>query len=682
MLSYFVAAGWGLVLLAALVGWGTLARAALGVGPADRAQRAAMGLASATVIGGVLDAAHGISQAVVLAWVAVGVIVSAVRTVAGARAALAGSTRSPHAYARARERAPRAGASWSRAAVVLALAVGVVGTFEYCGVVSSGRHPGEVTASNFNNHDDFHAYLVFPRKMLATGTQGEDPFSERRLTTGLGGQPFLDTLVLAALSEQHLHIVDPALGSIVLVAVFLAWARTARVARSAALGAVFVFLLVPSPVVNVTALTTGAALYLALARLGPLPDPSRADLDARRNAGFVATCALLIAGAAALKATFLPAAALLGTVTLAWPAGTLRTRSARVLAGGTAALLLLVPWMISLHRSSGTYLFPLLGRGVRGPAPDPTSFQLDPTALLGVDPIGRRGLASLALVGLAWLLLSRRARRGGEATLAACAVVVVTVLSIGLRGVDLYRYAYFVVAPTAMVLGARAASVLMGGGRPIDARPSRPVRRAGAVVLAAGMLLFVLSLARDAVQRHRDFLGGIAFGMRGGTLDSGAERRGVHALQASIPTGATVLARLTKPYLMDFRRNPVYINDWPGGASPPPGVPAFQGSEALAAYLTRLGIRYVAYSYADEAGYRASKFAERLNRSAPPWIRNQTRYTLDFQMAVSALGQSRRRIYDDGIAFVLDLCAGPAGASTAPDAPATCAPDRPRQIAR
>ena len=72
-------------------------------------------------------------------------------------------------------------------------------------------------------------------------------------------------------------------------------------------------------------------------------------------------------------------------------------------------------------------------------------------------------------------------------------------------------------------------------------------------------------------------------------------------MQQSIPQGETVLARLAYPFLLDFKRNRIFIADWPGGASLPPGMPSFKGAEALANYLISKSIRYVAYSYANEA---------------------------------------------------------------------------------
>ena len=78
-------------------------------------------------------------------------------------------------------------------------------------------------------------------------------------------------------------------------------------------------------------------------------------------------------------------------------------------------------------------------------------------------------------------------------------------------------------------------------------------------------------------------------------------------MQLAVPPGQKILVRLDKNFLLDFRRNIIYINDLPGGASLPPGIPIFKGPDALADYLIQHGIRYLAYSYGDEATFQPAR---------------------------------------------------------------------------
>jgi hypothetical protein len=65
-------------------------------------------------------------------------------------------------------------------------------------------------------------------------------------------------------------------------------------------------------------------------------------------------------------------------------------------------------------------------------------------------------------------------------------------------------------------------------------------------------------------------------------------------VQDTLPRTATILAFLSKPFLLDFRKNSVFVLDMPGAISPPPGLPLSGNSEAMADYLRDKGISYLA----------------------------------------------------------------------------------------
>jgi hypothetical protein len=142
----------------------------------------------------------------------------------------------------------------------------------------------------------------------------------------------------------------------------------------------------------------------------------------------------------------------------------------------------------------------------------------------------------------------------------------------------------------------------------------------------------------------------------------GAARSGVK-MQDAVPDGATLLARLRYPFVLDFTRHTILIANYPGGSSPPPGMPSFQGGEILARYLCEQSVRYVAYSYRKEANFSRETFEHRLAPEALPWNRAQAAHALDFQDNLVELGGSRRRIFDNGDVFVLDLGTSPKGES-------------------
>ena len=54
-----------------------------------------------------------------------------------------------------------------------------------------------IYAYNFNAHDDYHAYLVHPMKMIQSHTLGADPFNDRQMLSSFGGMSFLQTLIVS-----------------------------------------------------------------------------------------------------------------------------------------------------------------------------------------------------------------------------------------------------------------------------------------------------------------------------------------------------------------------------------------------------------------------------------------------------------------------------------------------------
>jgi len=128
-------------------------------------------------------------------------------------------------------------------------------------------------------------------------------------------------------------------------------------------------------------------------------------------------------------------------------------------------------------------------------------------------------------------------------------------------------------------------------------------------------------------------------------------------VQQAIPPGGTVLTRLERPFLLDFRRNPIFIEDWPGWASLPPGIPFFKGSEALSSFFTSHSIRYVAYDYATEAGFRKELHGATYDKDSFRGI--STQLLFDFHSNLRELCDTRERVYDDGSTIVVDLLQPP-----------------------
>lgn len=323
----------------------------------------------------------------------------------------------------------------------------------------------------------------------------------------------------------------------------------------------------------------------------------------------------------------------------------------------TAALVVAftLPWMLSMRQSSGTLLYPLLGKGyhqsVYGNSLSPYS-EVTPSSSAVLIVRHMTDPPSLVLVGLGLLyLLARRWRISGrEPTLSllAAAFLGKIALTLATGGNAVHRYSFPFVMPAVIVLLAELVSCWQAS------EPAEVRSLCGAAFPAWAVAAFLLGFFWDGSRlMYLDCFRNIAQGLKNVPLVSGSEIDAYEKLQQSVPRGETFLARLDKPFLLDFRRNTVFLMDQPGEASPPPGMPLFHGPEPLASYLTK-SIRYVAYSYGDEAGF-TRYFSYRLSPYNNLWDRTHAQHTFDVQDNLAELGKTRRRIFDDGKNFVLDL---------------------------
>lgn len=637
MTAYFLSFFWGICLIFSLVGWGAaINRVLFPKHPVDWGQRAAWGLAFSICLGGVLNWTESISRTAILLFVGLGTVLYVV--VLYRQRAIFPRCLFPDMQSLQKDRLFAVGF----------LLICFLSVVRYAGSVAGPQRASSVWPI-FNKHDDFHAYFVFSNKMLQTGSLGPDPFSERRMTSSLGGQWFLDCFVLSVLSERNLHLVDQGLGLWIVLGLLWGFFREIGTSPKIAILILLFVLLIPPPAMNISTLVVGLALFLSLFRT-----LAWRELGCNHFGVSALIIALIAAALCASKSTLVPACgAILALSYFFHIAGSsLRREAATEFALATLLVVLfLLPWMISMYESSGTFLYPLLGKGYYGSA---HGTGLDPYAELSIlkstELLGRSlstaQLAPLFLLGTFGIWARRRKIVGREPSmsllLGAIAGVVVMVLAVG--GYGTYRYTFSFVFAAMLVW----MTELTTGS--LHKEPNKGNLKAVVIAaLAAGMLLG--SVWNESRHMYLDVIDKIRFGLQNKPLLPGKKAEQYRNMQMSVPAGETLLARLEYPFLLDFRRNQIFIVDWPGAASLPPGMPLFKGSEALADYLVSKSIRYVAYSYANGAGY-SEKIA---GPESTPWAKSQNLGALDFQANLRDLGETRKRVYDDGDIFILDL---------------------------
>jgi hypothetical protein len=526
-------------------------------------------------------------------------------------------------------------------------------------------YSGWVVAQEFNELDDFPAYFVFPAKMLQTGSMGPDPFSERKVFSSLGGQSFLHTIILSMLSEKNLHLIDPGLGIIIIIGLLLGYARDKNLTQGITVLILFLYLLISPPIispprVNITPLVITTALFISFFRI--------LDWEELQNQNFAVNAfiiALLAAAICSLKTSFIPVCFLISVLSYLFYIIEPRTRKKAIyefIMYVILTVVFLLPWMITMHQSSGTLLYPLFGKGYHGSAYGTFLSPWSELTFLEVVKMVFKYLIpsffiSFVLLNFACIKLRclKFDRRSALMSFSIGTVLSGLILFIASQG-DFPRYIYpFMFAAIIVLIMAFLANTVSGDkGKPANSLPIFIFIFAAGILIGSNTSwdLYNSNFYRIVL----NFRSNINFGLKGSPLISDDITNRYIKMQQSIPPGETIITRLSYPFLLDFKRNKIFIVDQPGGSSPPPGMPFFKGPGALADYLISKSIRYIAYSYADEANFPKARFGHWINPNYwNTWNKTQARHTFDFQENLEQLGKTRKRIFDDGKVFVIDL---------------------------
>lgn len=618
---------WGIYLVLAMVGWGGLAlRLAQRPQRPDWALRGGLGLAATVAFGGLLNLLWSVSPAVLLGWLAVGF------------GAWVADLELPVKPWRALA---------ARPAAAVALAVLATLAMVQLGASLGATVDTMVDTPAFDLHDDLQAYLVFPTKMLSAGSIGAEPFEPRRMLS-LGGQSFLQTLVLVALPLRALHLLDA--GVCLLLLVGLAWgaARAAGLGPGVAGFVAAVALVLPHPLMrgNTSSVLTGAVVLLTLLRL---VRERWAPLDDRGGPPLVALAA---SAACALKSTLIPAALTVAAFAV-WGELARGAERRRVLAGAAVAAAVaaaaLLPWMISVNESSGTLLYPILGRGFDGAVWSDGYAGLAGRIAPSPEDWIRAWLEPLAGLLPIWLLLALAGgRRWPGAAAAAGAAVLATVAALTLAGDptlsrSFSRYLFPVEAAVLLFLLVAALARLHDS-------------REGAVAAAAAAAVAALAMAPDARLTWERTVDSLVVAVAGGDAVSSWDRRVAEEVSRARPPGP-MLATLRTPFLLDRGRGSVATMSLPGMASPPPGLRLDRSPSEVAEQLRARGFRTLAYAGMGDLSSILTLTEARIVNHYP---RSRTRWVMlrchqRYREIVRELAGSTKRVYDDGSTIVLDL---------------------------
>jgi hypothetical protein len=639
---------WGLCVLAALAGWGRLLTGLVRrhPGPAsalpDWLDAPAWGIAITSLLAGILNLASLATRTGLVVYVLVGLVLfisSVMRAFPHLRIFLVSL--------------PGAGRPWLALLIFVSLLLAL--RFASSVIVTSFHTDPHFATVRFNPQDDQQSYLVSVTRLLQTGSLGLDPFNSRLMMTGFGGQSVLNALVVAFLPLDHLHLLE---GGIALAALCLASVSLGLrlgLGRLAATALALVPLAVECSYINITSLVTSAAVLTVLVS-SLLPQPTATNsTPVEKFSSCLSSLlfpGLLLGGACALKSTTIPVAVLFIALFAMFKA--IATRRLQPLLDafiiGLIAVVSLLPWMLWQFRSSGTALYPLLGQGFHWEAFFPSPPR--PYSTMTWDALSDGLTLPLVLMFCALpLLFSRRIRTaaGADFSLAALAFLLAwtitwPIIAISTENPAMARY---LAAPREVaLLFFLALAWKLGQGLALKFR-----------WLGPAVLLVMLAFLEPewSVTYAKILPRDLATSGQGRLQSLPSEVNEARALQAAVAPGEKILVYLSAPYLLDFQRNPVFVADWPGESSPPPGLPVRSGPGPVADYLRDQDIRYVAYAYAAEAGFRRSEHPDYLYFDYGHVIHRTTVNAFAFQKDLAELAHAHPAVFDDGQVFVLNL---------------------------
>jgi len=630
---FLFALGWAIVLLISFTGWGRLVGKLAHIERLPTSVACSLGIAATVFLGGMLNLAQAIYPGVLFGLAALGVL---------AYAALLKERPDKYRWGRWDAASPSAR---NRTRILLVATL----------VILAFRVAANVRLAKYNNYDDGQGYMVFPGNMLAYHHVDPGPFSDRHIISSVGGGYLLQAMVISATSIANIGMADRVFGLMLLFAALwdLGTALGLQLEQIALLE--FLAYLVPQQTDNLTFTILPVSLLLSILWL-----IFAGRTEKNEKVWRYALLAGAVGGATvALKSTVLPCG---GAFCLA-PYLAMHWRRKQFVfmlppIAGIGALLVMGAWMLALKHTGGTFLYPVLGRGL-----DYSSYGVFHSFTIAKTPrtFIKLFLHAIALFGLGvpFLLF----RPNGRKAMFSLAVLLaaasgITAFNLVAGGDAIWRYGF--PAFFAAVLIYSATMTALSNSVQL---PSRKKLATGLAILSLLGCTVYYDLAGKRPEPGRQFRwefvrypGELQASLSGRSLSSPATIRQYEAINAALRFRGATLENVADPYLLKEEAHRIFFMDWPGAAGPKPGWPFGQDAATLAHYLLNNSVRYVAYDrsfgrWIDVSSCRTLEWPQRFSAEL---------YVLFWMSLLSHdqirhLAHSYGQIYDDGQIVVVDL---------------------------
>lgn len=621
LLHFLEALSWATIVFVAIAGYGALVLAPWRLRGASLALSAVTGLGVVILIGGCLNLLHSITHPVRLLLVAIGALCFILKH------PVLVASEPPHLD-------PPARSPWTRPVLLLAAFVFMI------------RFGASVHTPYYQLGDDYNFYLAAPVKMDALHQYASDPFSERRVMSSLGGNYFLQSLVLAELPLEDVQMADRALGLLLLVFVAVGLGEVFRLKplQRALLG--LFLLLTPQLQFNLTFVILPYTLFCGLVYLAADAD----DLESSRilQALLLGTTAATIAS---FKSTYLPHGVLFFVCIALLHARRrgLKAGLQTLLFASLGCLAVLSPWMIASHTASGTWFYPLLGKGYQysayGLFPPPSSGNslkiIVKVMLFNVPLLG------VLIAELFWCERDEQTRVLAALTAAALGASILVGIATGGDSVRRYNYPAILAAILLLYVAASRKANLA------------PFLRTRSLEWLSAVLCVCLAMYigfNSWTHEYQKTIKSLRISLTDFHIEPKATAQAYEAMERAIPAGPDkAIATVDYPFLLDFRARDIAIADIPGAASLPPGWPSRSDGDALAAYLISQHRRYLALTVFSLPELEKGEEESIDNPATTQWIRSENKMRLASYRQYEQLIHSRSCLYNDDGLILLDL---------------------------
>lgn len=609
--DYFFAFFWGLAVLGAFIGYGRLLsnlcgwerKESLGWG-----LQAALGMAAVVAVGGWLLLCEVSTTPVMVALVIAGNVAAFFYLFRNDTKKL-----SRFDWDALRKDLPL----WILAAVVYATSV---------------TWPGNIDAN-----DDLMCYFALAERIAQVGNISE-PFNMRR-TFALGGHTFLQAIIQSITSERAGHLIDMGLAKLIVLGFFMK--QTVRLRDKSQVLRVLIaslLLIIPIPRINTNSFLTGVCLIIPFLYLW-----QKFTLEGKKGLKLVLQMSLLLGPTLTMRPTYLLLPLLITialiTYSLVYNKKEIKEIIICYLIMWTVAFVLIIPWMTMSWVTCQTPFYPIL---IGNTNPDFSKFGSQEGFLMDflttLSTLARPEL----VVFLIPLFLPFFVKTNAFIIITSTSTLITFFYLVFKCGVamqlDVMRISLSIPTAVTLFLAIYLCNCLCE-----ETYKEEMVEKSTAKHFLILNIFFicVVYLQPAFILTSSSFASIYSQITSPSSFLPPEYESEYRDLQSLTPPGTTILAAVDAPYLLNYKRNRIYNIDCIGGASPPPGMPFFQGPKKLKEYLKKLGIRYILSVDSDKAiAYLSRKNWTENKRTEWYWSKYWAPPALDFMDNINSLAFS------------------------------------------